>query len=166
MDMPILAVSMHDHMESCAELEGGLEDLSVEVYTVKRCGEAKDLIARYQPLLLFVDLNIWTQSHDEILSMAVAADQTFNIIVVGYLPDIEKYVWAIEHGAFNFVAPPFARDVLALVVYTAAIDARDRRRALARPPLSRASSDRRRVADSRSEGANSLMTKTLNWRVS
>jgi DNA-binding NtrC family response regulator len=139
MDMPILAVSMHDDMEWCTELEGALEDLAVEVYTVKRCGEANDVIAKYQPLLLFVDLNIWKQSHDEIVSMAVAADQTFNIIVVGSLPDIEKFVSAIEHGAFNFVAPPFARDVLALVVYTAAIDARDRRRSLSRAPLSQAS---------------------------
>jgi DNA-binding NtrC family response regulator len=138
MDMPILAVSIHDHMEPCTELEGLLGDMSVETYSVKRWDEARDLIAQYQPLLVFVDLNIWRQSSEEMVSAAVAADQTFNIIVVGPQPDIEKYVSAIELGAFLFVAPPFARDVLAQSVYAAALDARDRRSSLARTPFSHA----------------------------
>lgn len=135
MDMPILAVSLHNEKDQCIELEEALEDMSVEVYSAKRCVEAKELIANYQPLLLFVDLDIWKQLHDVILDMAISADQFMSIIIVASSPDIEMYVSAIEQGAFNFVAPPFARDVLAMIVYTAALDARNRRRSLSREPL-------------------------------
>jgi DNA-binding NtrC family response regulator len=136
MDMPILAVLIRDSNSPCTELEGVLGDLSVEVYSVKRWAEAKALIELYQAQLVFVELNIWKQSYSHMVNTAITADQPFNIIVVGSLPDIENYVSAIERGAFNFVAPPFARDVLAEVVYTAAMDARDRRKSLARAPFS------------------------------
>jgi DNA-binding NtrC family response regulator len=133
---PIWAVAIHDHIEPCAELEGILRDLSVEVRAAKRCSEAWGLISKYQPSLVFVDLNVWRQSHNAIVNMAIEADQTFNIIVVGSLPDIEKYVSAIERGAFNYIAPPFSHDVLALVVQAAVADSRERRKSLATSPIS------------------------------
>jgi DNA-binding NtrC family response regulator len=112
------------------ELEAVMGGLAVKVFSVAECGEAWDLITQHHPSLVFVDLNTWRQSHSAIVDMAVEAEQTFNIIVVGALPDIEKYVAAIEHGAFNFIAPPFSPEVLSLVVQTAAQDASARRKSL------------------------------------
>jgi DNA-binding NtrC family response regulator len=132
MDMPIVAVSIHDRMEPCTELEGALTDLAVETHSGKTCSEARELIAQHQPILVFVDHPIWKESHAEIVKMEFAADKSFNIVVVGSLPDFEKYTLAIEHGAFNFIAPPFSHDALTMVVHAAAMDALDRRKSLTR----------------------------------
>ena len=86
MDMPIHTVSLHNEKDQCIELEEALEDMSVEVFSAKRCVEAKELIASYQPLLLFVDLDIWKQSHGVILDMAITADQFINISRCRFLP--------------------------------------------------------------------------------
>jgi DNA-binding NtrC family response regulator len=108
----------------------------VEFFCVKGCREAKDLIAQYHPVLVFVDVPIWSKSHADIVNMSKGADQNFNIIVVGPLPDIEQYVSAIERGAFNYVAPPFFHETLTPVVHSAAMDARERRESLERVLLS------------------------------
>lgn len=137
MDNHLSAVLIHERPEPFEALKGALGDLSVESYCVKGSNGAEALIAQFQPLLVFVDLPIWSQSHADIVNMANAADQTFNIIVVGLLPDIEEYVSAVELGAFNFMAPPFSHDSLTMAVHSAAKDAMDRR-ALAKAILAHA----------------------------
>jgi len=127
-----------DQPESCAELTSALGSLGVETRIAKNSVEAQEITRREQPLLAFVDLNVWQQSSMELVKMASNPEQILNIIVIGQLPDIEKYVSAIEKGAFNFIAPPFVSDILSLVVRTAAEDAGERRKLLARVPLSHA----------------------------
>jgi DNA-binding NtrC family response regulator len=135
MDTPLLAISIHEHPEPCKALEAALGDLSVETYFVKGLPAARDLIAQYQPLLVFVELAIWNRSHAEIVHLAGAADPYFNIVVVGSVPDIEMYVSAIEQGAFEFIAAPFAPETLTRVVQSAVKDARSCRESLARVSL-------------------------------
>lgn len=132
MNTPLLAVMIHDRPEPLKTLEGALSNLLVESYSVKSCSEAKSLIAQYQPLVVFVDLLIWSKSFPYIVDLAKAADQGFNIIVVGALPDIEQYVSAVERGAFNYIAPPFSHDTLTMALHSASVDARERRESLAR----------------------------------
>jgi DNA-binding NtrC family response regulator len=132
MDNLILAVLMQERPDAFEALKGALSDMEVEAYSVQGCNEAKSLIAQYHPLLVFVDLPIWNKFHADIVRMAQTADQTFNIIVLGPAPDIEAYASAIERGAFNFVAPPFSREPLTRIVYSAAMDARERTEAQAR----------------------------------
>ncbi len=131
MDTPLFAISIHEHPEPCKALEAALGDLSVETYFVKGWAAARDLIAQYQPLLVFVELAIWNRSHAEIVHLAGVADPYFNIVVVGSVPDIEMYVSTIEQGAFEFIAPPFAYEALTRVVHSAAKDARSCRQSLA-----------------------------------
>jgi DNA-binding NtrC family response regulator len=85
-----------------------------------------------------VDLPIWRKSHADIVNKAISVDSTFNIIVVGTLPDIEQCASAIERGAFDYVAPPFSHETLTLLVHSAAMDARERRESLARVFLTHA----------------------------
>jgi len=136
MDKPISTVLIHNRLEPCRELQGALGDLSLDTHSAKSCSEATDLVAQYRPLLVFVDLPIWNQSFPEIVNMEIAAEQAFTIIIVGSLPDIEEYVSAIEHGAFNFIAPPFGHDALTLVVHAAAMDALERRKTMGRVSMS------------------------------
>ncbi len=137
METPLVAISIHEHPEPCKVLEAALGDLSVETYFVEGCPAARDLIAQYQPLLVFVDHAIWRRSHNEIVYMARAADQYFSIVVVGSTPDIEMYVSAIEQGAFEFIAPPFSLETLTRVVHSAALDAHELRESFARMSLHR-----------------------------
>jgi DNA-binding NtrC family response regulator len=131
MDNLLLAVLIHERPDPFEALKGILSDLSVESYSITGYRDAKDLIAEYHPLLIFVDQPIWSRWHADIVKMAREADQTFNIIVVGPLLDIQLYVSAMEQGAFNYVAPPFSHRTLTVVVHSAAMDARDHRDSLA-----------------------------------
>ncbi len=131
MDNLLLAILIYERPYPFEALKGVLCDTSVESYSVDGWSEAKDIIAEYQPLLVFVDLPNWNRWHAGIVKMANAADHTFNIVVVGPLPDIELYVSAKEQGAFSFIAPPFSHGPLALVVHSAVMDVRDRRESLA-----------------------------------
>ena len=139
MDNLIRAVLIHECPEPFQALKGALSDLSVESYCVKGCSEAKNLIAQYQPLLVFVDHPIWRKSYADIVEMAIVDDQFFfNMIVVGPLPDIEQYVSAVSQGAFSFVVPPFPNERLTQVVHSAALDALDVTESLAQMPLAHA----------------------------
>ncbi|MGO8790148.1 MAG: hypothetical protein ACLQVL_22570 [Terriglobia bacterium] len=135
MDNLILAVLIQERPDPFEALKGVLSGMDVEAYSVESCSEAQNLIAQYHPLLVFVDLPVWSRFHADIVNMAKAADQTFNIIVVGPTPDIELYASAIEQGAFNFVAPPFSREPLLRVVHSAAMDVQERNELLAREVL-------------------------------
>jgi DNA-binding NtrC family response regulator len=134
MDDHLLAVLIHERPEPFQALQGALGDLSVESHCAQTWSEARNIIAQYQPLLIFVDLSIWRKSHTDMVMMANAVRQVFNIVVVGMLPDIEKYISVVEQGAFSFVAPPFSHDTLTLIVHSAAVDARNLRESRAEVP--------------------------------
>jgi DNA-binding NtrC family response regulator len=134
MENPIPAVMIHENTEAFKILEAALAGMSVESFDVPGSKEARDSIAQNHPLLVFVDLSVWRQSHAEIVEAEMGTDQTFSIIVVGSKPDIESYVEAVGKGAFEFIAPPYSPETLNRVVKSAIIDARFRREALARVP--------------------------------
>jgi DNA-binding NtrC family response regulator len=129
---PLFALVIHDHDEALKELEGILKDLSVESWRITNCDSAESLIAQYKPSMIFIGLPVWERSHQQLVDLCRKADLALNIIVVGTMPDIELYVAAIERGAFSFIAPPFTHDGLNIIVHSAAIDARERRDAMAR----------------------------------
>ena len=135
MDNLIVAVLIHEQTGSFEDLKGTLSDLSVETYCAQEWSGANDLIARYQPLVVFVDLPNWNKFSNDIHNTTAKTDHDFNIVVVGLLPDIERYVSAIERGAFSYIAPPLSHEGLTEVVHAAAMDARDRRGVVARRPL-------------------------------
>ena len=134
MDSPLVAIEIHESYELGKALGAALAELPAESYSVDRFNKAADVIAEYQPLLVFVDLAIWRLSRAELLEMQIAAEQFFNIIVVGSAPDIEIYVNAVEQGAFEYTAPPFFKDTLNRLVQSAAMDARYRRESVADLP--------------------------------
>jgi len=134
MDSQLVALEIHENYELGRALGPALAELPVESYSVESCNKATDVIAQHQPLLVFVDLSIWRLSRTEILEMQIAADQFFNVIVVGSAPDIETYVKTVEQGAFEYTAPPFFKETLNRLVQSAAMDARYRRESVAELP--------------------------------
>lgn len=127
MDKPLVAVLVYEHPDPLRALSKTLMDLSVEYYGARTWDAATVLIGQYQPVMIFVEITIWSKTRDAIMRASESADHPFSTIVVGCVPDIELYVSTIEQGAFNFVAPPFSHDILTPVLQTATVDAQRRR---------------------------------------
>lgn len=132
MEDSLLAVLVYEHHEPFGALGKTLTDLSVETYGVRTWEAARVLISQYQPMLVFVELSLWTKWREAILNTGQTAEARFNVIVVGSLPDIEQYVSTLEQGAFNFVTPPFSHETLSLAVHSAVVDVRRRRESVGR----------------------------------
>jgi DNA-binding NtrC family response regulator len=132
MEDPICAVMIQDEFESLVPLAGVLGDLSLETHCANGFKEARRLITRHQPHMVFVNQSQWCDYFEEIVWLANSVDHVFNIIVVGPIPQVEWRASAIAHGAFDYVAPPFTHEILTGVVHSAVLDVVDRREALAR----------------------------------
>ena len=50
------------------------------------------------------------------LELSAKAQEPVNVIVVGRLPDTRLYIEVMEHGAYDFIAPPIADSDLAHVL--------------------------------------------------
>ena len=134
MTHPIFAITIHEKNEAFVPLKAALADLSVESHEARGSDDGKDLVGQYQPLLLFVDLETWRRSREEILELETYTDLSFSSIVVGSSPDIETFAEVVGQGAFEYIAPPFSRETLTRVVQSAAMDAQYRRESLAKVP--------------------------------
>jgi DNA-binding NtrC family response regulator len=125
-----LALLIHDRRDPFLRLESALKGLSVDTLSVRSDAFTENLIDRYRPPLMFVDVPVWNRSRANIIKAAWKADLAPNVIIVGSEPDVELYVSAIERGAFSFVAPPFEADRLMNEVHSAVKDVRDRKQAM------------------------------------
>ena len=128
----LFAVLIHDRPDPFDALRRTLNDLSVETYSVSTCKEAEELITHCKPQIVFAENSVADGSWRTILKMAEAEDVPLSVIVVGAVPDTRHYVSVMEHGAFDYVAPPFEHEPLDHVIKSAALDALRRRNALAR----------------------------------
>jgi DNA-binding NtrC family response regulator len=132
MEDPIRAVLIQDEFDSLGSLPRVLANLSVETHCANGFKEAKRLIVKHQPHLVFANQSQWCDYFEEIVCLASSADHVFDIIVVGPMPQVEWRASAIDHGAFEYVAPPFTHESLTGVVHSAVLDVIDRRQALVR----------------------------------
>jgi DNA-binding NtrC family response regulator len=127
----IFALLVHDHPETFESLRRTLKDLAVETYSVASCKEARDLITKCKPSIIFADSSLADGSWVSVLNMAEAADVPLSLIVVGGTPNTRHYLSVMEHGAYDLVAPPFEHEALSFVVQSAALNAHRRRQAMA-----------------------------------
>jgi len=127
------ALLIHDdRSDSFESLKQTLQDLSIETYNASTCREAKEIIFRWQPQIVFTKDSLPDGSWVNISQLAQRSQLPFNVIVVGTAPDTRLYLSVMERGAFDFVAPPFEREPLKFIVQSAAINAHRRREAPAR----------------------------------
>ncbi len=128
----IFALLIHDNPDSLLGLKWALRELEVETFSVRNCQEAEGLLPQTQPQVVFVDTSLTEGSWVDAINLAERTDVPPNVIVVGANTNIDLYLSAMEHGAFDFVAPPFELEPLEYVVQSAALDARARKHAQAR----------------------------------
>lgn len=124
------ALLVHYDRELFDELQSALEGLSVKASRARTCGEAAMcLLGRAEPPpLVFTDVHLADGNWTSILRLAAGASKHVNVIVVAPHPDINLYFEALERGAFDFIAPPFAAAGLGYVVACSANDAQLRRK--------------------------------------
>jgi DNA-binding NtrC family response regulator len=79
--------------------------------------------------LVFTDTTLPDGTWADILAEAEKAAQPVNVIVVARVVDTRFYIEAIQTGAFDFLAPPFAASDLAYVVRSALDNVPTRRKA-------------------------------------
>jgi DNA-binding NtrC family response regulator len=128
----LFALLVHDQSESFESLKRTLRDLSVETYSVTTCKEAAALISQCRPHMIFTAKSLEDGSWASVLNIADSADVPLSVIVVAAHPDTRLYVSVMEHGAFDFVVPPFEHEPLSFVTRSAALYTHRLRDGLAR----------------------------------
>lgn len=126
------ALLVHGNPSTFDSLKTTLKDLSVGTYTVESLAEAKHLIPRTHPHIVFTDTSLPDGSWSDVINLAEKAGSPVNVIVVGSNKDMNLYMSAIERGAFDFVLPPFEHDALDFAVRSAGENACHRRHVQAR----------------------------------
>jgi DNA-binding NtrC family response regulator len=123
-----LALLVHGQAVPLETLNTILKELSVETYSVRTCEEARRLVPRIRPDLIFTDTCLPDGSWTDVVDIAERSDLPVNVIVVSATEDAQLYISALEGGAFDFVLPPFERQGLDFVVRSGGEDARHRRK--------------------------------------
>ena len=135
-------------------LQLALMEQSIEIRTVKNCGEAGHVLCSdWFPHMVFTDVHLADGNWADVLTLASNATAPVNVIVVARFIDMKFYIQAIERGAFDFIVPPFARMELQHVVRIAAENALTRRRKLASAGLTVGPLAARRGAERKDERA-------------
>lgn len=122
------ALVVHDESVLSASLKDALNALGVKPYGVQTCEEAKRLVDQTKPELVFTGSRLSDGSWSDILEVARTAEFPPNVIVVGATTDTNFYLSVMEHGAFDFIVPPFEHESLAFIVKSAEHDFWNRRR--------------------------------------
>jgi DNA-binding NtrC family response regulator len=147
---------VHDRPSRFESLRQVLKDLSAETHTVSTCKEAAALISRCKPHAVFTQSSLADGSWLTIQNMAEDAKVPLSVVVISDVTDTNKYLSAMEGGAFDFVAAPFEHEPVKFVLRSAALDAQRRREASASTAYIRHYSRDRRAATSVWHGGRRL----------
>ena len=128
----IFSILIHDQPRPFDSLREVLRDLSVETYSVESLEEARHLVPRTEPHILFTATSFADGSWVDVVSLTEQTEIPLNVIVVSAIKDVKLYITALERGAYDFVMPPFEHGGMDIVVRSAGENVRHRRHALAR----------------------------------
>jgi DNA-binding NtrC family response regulator len=124
----ILALLVHHQTEPLRALKFALEDQFVSTCRARTCLEATRKIEdRNPPHLVFTDRTLPDGTWLDVLRRTVEAPEAMNVIVVAEHVDVSFYLEVIQHGGFDFLAPPFDPLNVWHVVESAAADVLNRR---------------------------------------
>jgi len=104
--------------EPVQSLSLALEKLHVATQRVHTCQQARNLLTATDspPEVVFTDTTLPDGSWRELLAIRREMEVPSKIVVVARTLDPGLYVDAMEHGAFDFMLAPFAKDDLAHVI--------------------------------------------------
>lgn len=125
----VFALLASDGSACFDQLRAHLKGRGMEVWMAGSCKSALRLVEQTHPEVVFTAASLtdgtWVQVVDCVHEMSVP----INVIVVGKHADAKPYQSAIGQEAFDFILPPFEMDPISQVAWTAAENARRRRRA-------------------------------------
>ena len=91
-------------------LRQALNAAGVAVRVVRSCAEArKCLSGKSIPAALFCETSLPDGTWSDVLSLAASARTRIPVVIVSRVVDIELYLNALEHGAADFIVPPFCQ---------------------------------------------------------
>jgi DNA-binding NtrC family response regulator len=126
----ITALLVHQNSDTLRLLKCALERQGMGVVQAESSAQAKRMLGGLNPApLVFTDVQLPDGRWADIVAAAEKAAQPVNVIVVARVVDTRFYVEAIETGAFDYIAPPFAATDLAHVVRCAMDNVLSRRSA-------------------------------------
>lgn len=116
----INALLIHAKDESYNDLTRVLGLLGIRVIHVQSCREALIFLERKDAIdLVFTGTNLKDGGWANVLGLAQRVNSYLPVIVVSRMADVGLYLEALEHGAFDFVSPPFVSSDLAHIVRSA-----------------------------------------------
>ena len=115
----ITALLVSDGSEPFEKLELVLDSQGIKTYWARDRAEARlQLERRESPQMIFTDTTLPDGTWADVVR--VAAPHWVPVILVSRLVDLDLYVQSLDHGAFDFIVPPFVSSDLAHVVKCAA----------------------------------------------
>ncbi|MFB3923242.1 MAG: two-component system response regulator [Terriglobia bacterium] len=127
----VFALCAYERAHPLEALKAALRAHSIEMCSAKTCEEVERLLSQTQPELIFTDTILPDGSWADIVRLAENSPAPANVVVVGACADTKLYISAMEHGAFDFILPPFEEKPLTHVLQVAVENVRRRRGELA-----------------------------------
>jgi DNA-binding NtrC family response regulator len=122
MPPPIARVLVVDDERSVAEtLRDAVIDLGYAVCVANDGLEALQLVPRYQPDVVLLDLAMPQMAGDAVLERLREADPGMPVIIVTGNADVERARATLARGAFDYVPKPFDLEILGRVLAAAVV---------------------------------------------
>ncbi|TAM84682.1 MAG: response regulator [Acidobacteria bacterium] len=103
--------------EVALPLRRALHDAGVSVRVVRSCAETEEILNGLSvPSMLFCETSLPDGTWADILALASEAQTRIPVVVVSRLVDIDLYINALEHGAADFIVPPFCQKDVSYVM--------------------------------------------------
>lgn len=109
------------------DLKAALKNQGIEIWSARSCEEVEHLLDQTHPELVFTDTSLSDGTWANIVSLAEQASVPTAVVVVAAHPDTQLYISTMEHGAFDFIVPPFEADAMNHVLRTAVESVRRQR---------------------------------------
>lgn len=122
MPPPVARVLVVDDEPRVAEmLRDAVIDLGYAVCVAGDGAEALQLVSRYQPDVVLLDLSMPKISGDTVLQRLREADPGMPVVIVTGNADIERARATLARGAFDYVPKPFDLESLGRVLAAAVV---------------------------------------------
>ena len=102
------ALLVYDASGSLDKLTEALSQRLIQTSRVRTCEEAsRRLQTADPPDVVFSETQLPDGLWSDVLRVAVDASAQTSVVVVARVPNMKLYIDVIEHGAFDFITPPF-----------------------------------------------------------
>jgi FixJ family two-component response regulator len=117
MPTKIRALLIYDEGGPLAALKPLLERLGIQTVRARSCAEMRGTLAYLEPpVLIFTDTAFPDGTWTDVEALAKQARPVAPVIVVSRFVDVPLYLDVLEHGASDFIVPPFIESDLVHVI--------------------------------------------------